>query len=164
MSNDTEMMADIVAEMGRRENSRYYPKVARNIMRQYRTRIEAAWKRERDILIYSFDPTKAAKSLAPDGSAWAIEGMESDPAWKDICAKCHDGEIEPECEYYGEPNGCNSPIYGERPKSSAAMRDALVLAVKTLFAWRRDLPYRAWHEVEAVIGTCNAVLKEGGAS
>lgn len=46
MSAATETLADIVAEMGRRENSRYYPKVARNIMRQYRTRIEAAWKRQ----------------------------------------------------------------------------------------------------------------------
>lgn len=36
--------------------------------------------------------------------------------WKEICAKCADGEIEPQfCEYYGEPNGCNSPIYGEHP-------------------------------------------------
>lgn len=56
-----------------------------------------------------------------------------DPDWKDICAKCRDGEIEPDCEYYGEPNGCNSPIYGNHPtteKSSAvgnaaAMREAL---------------------------------------
>lgn len=101
------------------------------------------------------------------GEAWKLErealAPEPDPNWKAICAKCHDGEIEPECEYYGEPNGCNSPIYGEHPKSSAAMRDALALAVKILFAWRRDLPYRAWHEVEAMIDTCNAVLKEGGA-
>lgn len=47
-----------------------------------------------------------------------------------ICERCHDGEIEPkECEYYGKPNGCNSPIYGEHPKANpgnaAAMREAL---------------------------------------
>ena len=55
--------------------------------------------------------------------------------WKETCAKCMDGDIEPrQCEYYGEPNGCNSPSYGEHPtteKSSAvgnaaAMREALV--------------------------------------
>ena len=60
-----------------------------------------------------------------------------DPDWKDICAKCMEGEIEPKhCEYYGEPNGCSSPIYGEHPtveKSSAVgngakMREALVKA------------------------------------
>lgn len=55
-----------------------------------------------------------------------------DPDWKEICEKCHDGEIEPkECEYYGEPDGCNSPIYGEHPKANpgnaAAMREALRL-------------------------------------
>ena len=52
-----------------------------------------------------------------------------DPDWKATCAKCCDGDIEPDCEYYGEPNGCNSPIYGEHPKSApvgnaAAMREA----------------------------------------
>lgn len=27
--------------------------------------------------------------------------------WKEMCAKCKDGDIEPRhCEYYGEPNGC----------------------------------------------------------
>lgn len=71
--------------------------------------------------------------------AAAMRGRESitpkpDPDWKDICAKCVDGDIEPEhCKYYGEPNGCNSPIYGEHPtteKSSAVgnaakMREAL---------------------------------------
>ena len=48
--------------------------------------------------------------------------------WKETCAKCMDGEIEPrQCEYYGEPNGCNSPTYGEHPPvgNAAAMREAL---------------------------------------
>ena len=49
--------------------------------------------------------------------------------WKETCAKCRDGDIEPRhCEYYGEPNGCNSPTYGEHPPvgSTAAMRYALL--------------------------------------
>lgn len=63
-------------------------------------RIEAAWKRERDALM-----------------------PQPDPDWKAICEKCVDGEIEPkECEYYGEPNGCNSPIYGEHPKAKGGGR------------------------------------------
>ena len=48
--------------------------------------------------------------------------------WTEICAKCKEGDIEPRyCEYYGEPNGCNSPTYGEHPPTSnaAAMREAL---------------------------------------
>ena len=68
---------------------------------------------------------------------------KSDPDWKAICERCHDGEIEPkECEYYGEPNGCNSPIYGERPKAilvnNAAIRKALNVADETaneLLSW-----------------------------
>ena len=51
-----------------------------------------------------------------------------DPNWAETCAKCKDGEIEPHnCEYYGEPTGCNSPTYGEHPPvgNAAAMRDAL---------------------------------------
>ena len=39
-------------------------------------RIHAAWERERDELIYSYDPTKAEKSRAPDGSAYALEALE----------------------------------------------------------------------------------------
>jgi len=36
---------------------------------------------------------------------------------KERCRLCFDGEIEPkDCIYYGEPNGCNSPIYGEYPE------------------------------------------------
>ena len=53
-----------------------------------------------------------------------------DPDWKAICEKCNDGDIEPDCEYHGEPNGCNSPIYGEHPKThhvvnESACREAL---------------------------------------
>ena len=57
--------------------------------------------------------------------------------WKETCAKCMDGEIEPRnCEYYGEPNGCNSPTYGEHPPvgNAAAMREALVLSSRIIGA------------------------------
>lgn len=93
-------------------------------------RIEAAEKRERDKLTYSFDPTKAGKSEAPDPSSYAMEGLQADPNWREICEKCHDGEEPPDCEYFGEPNGCNSPIYGQHPKTSGGdpsiLRSALV--------------------------------------
>lgn len=49
--------------------------------------------------------------------------------WTEICAKCMEGDIEPHyCEYYGEPNGCNSPTYGKHPPtpSAAAMYSCLV--------------------------------------
>lgn len=57
------------------------------------------------------------------------------------CERCNaDGLRDDEdCPYYGEPNGCNSPIYGKYPtdeKSSvvgnaARMREAVVLARDT---------------------------------
>lgn len=46
MSAENETIADIVAEMRKRMKSRYYPKVARNIMQQYANRFEAACERE----------------------------------------------------------------------------------------------------------------------
>lgn len=66
-------------------------------MRYYADRLEAAQKRE---------------AITP----------KSNPDWKNICAKCNDGDIEPHyCEYYGEPNGCNSPIYGEHPTAKKSL-------------------------------------------
>lgn len=57
--------------------------------------------------------------------------------WTEICAKCKDGDIEPKhCEYFGEPNGCNSPIYGKHPtaENSSVVGDVAKLreAVKCL--------------------------------
>jgi len=93
-------------------------------------RIHAAWEREKsqswhhremeELILRHEKEVAELKKLIP----------QPDPAWKAICEKCHDGDIEPDCEYYGEPNGCNSPIYGEHPKSqpignAAAMREAL---------------------------------------
>ena len=57
-----------------------------------------------------------------------------DPDWNEICAKCQDGEVEPEdCEYYGDPNGCNSPIIGRHPRAkcnAAKLREVCELALR----------------------------------
>ncbi len=29
------------------------------------------------------------------------------------CKQCADGEVEPDCPYFGEPCGCNSPTYNK---------------------------------------------------
>ena len=55
--------------------------------------------------------------------------------WKEICAKCADGEIEPTfCEYYGEPDGCNSPTRGEHTPvgNAAAVREAVVKCINLI--------------------------------
>lgn len=84
----------------------------------------------------------AASREAPLGGV----GMPSD--WKETCAKCMEGEIEPRhCEYYGEPNGCNSPTYGEHPRTppvgnAAAMRRTLL----RFLVWaQQDLWEHTWY-------------------
>ena len=32
--------------------------------------------------------------------------------WTKICADCKEGYPPKDCEYYGEPRGCNAPTYG----------------------------------------------------
>lgn len=32
-----------------------------------------------------------------------------------ICADCQEGNPPEDCEYYGEPRGCNAPTYGGPP-------------------------------------------------
>ena len=35
--------------------------------------------------------------------------------WVNICADCREGYPPKDCEYYGEPRGCNAPTYGGPP-------------------------------------------------
>jgi len=58
---------------------------------------------------------------------------EPDSNWEDTCAKCMDGEIEPlQCKYYGDPNGCNSPMYGCHPKMCSWDGGAVYMALRNL--------------------------------
>jgi len=78
-----------------------------------------------------------------------------DPDWNEICAKCRDGEVEPEdCEYYGDPNGCNSPIIGRHPRTkcdTAKLREA---ASQLASIFDCDIQFLETHAKE---------LKDGGA-
>ena len=112
MANDTETLADVSA-------------LCRDIARIYRNapsnKIEIEGLKVCDYLDELANRIDAAAKR---------EIPQLDPDWKAICEKCKDGDIEPDCEYHGEPNGCNSPIYGEHPKAqpagnAAAMREAL---------------------------------------
>ena len=89
-------------------------------------------------------------------AAREMEIPHPDPDWKDICAKCNDGEIEPECAYYGEPNGCNSPIYGQHPQSAPvgdteAMREALSALIPVAEHGLRALT----HSLNSTVGMTN---------
>ena len=56
--------------------------------------------------------------------------------WCKICADCQDGNPPEDCEYYGEPRGCNAPTYGGPPpryyeelrEENARLRAALKVA------------------------------------
>lgn len=133
MENET--IVEIAAEMRKKYSEYFDAEDVRSVLRDFANRIEAAWKREKsqswhhremeELILQHEKEVAELKKLIP----------QPDPDWKAICEKCHDGEIEPECEYYGEPNGCNSPIYGEHPKASlgnnAAIRKALNVADET---------------------------------
>lgn len=125
MSTENETVADIVASL--RDGSIYDENGCFD-SKEIADRIEAAWKRERDELVYSFDPTKAWCSKAPDSSAYAIEGMKGFEEWKrnkepstspireegdsgnPECLKKDNGDIVPQRKSFG---------------NAAAMREAL---------------------------------------
>lgn len=150
---ENEMIADIVAEKRRLadewEKSLGDQHSCVETLRFDADRIEAAWKREKsqswhhremeELILQHEKEVAELKKLIP----------QPDPDWKAICEKCHDGEIEPKCEYYGEPNGCNSPIYGEHPTAenssavgnAARLREAVALAL-TLLDLKEGVPYK----------------------
>lgn len=145
MADKQETSEDIIAEMDRVEVCAD----GEPCLRDYARRFKAAWKREKsqswhhremeELILQHEKEVAELKKLIP----------QPDPDWKAICEKCHDGEIEPKCEYYGEPNGCNSPIYGEHPTAenssavgnAARLREAVVLAL-SLLDLKDGVPYK----------------------
>lgn len=94
----------------------------------------------------------AAREIPQPGQDWR-------PDWRNICAKCMDGDIEPKfCAYYGEPNGCNSPIYGEHPTTEktsavgnmAAVRKALLYFVHDFASFRQDVEHGNLHMMQCM--------------
>ena len=100
MADTHETIADIIAEM-RGIRVREF--------QDHADRLEAAHRRER-------------------GDAAKLR--EADHNWDAICEKCSEGEPPDECRYYGEPSGCNSPMYGKHPKpfgeNAAVLRSAII--------------------------------------
>lgn len=100
-----------------------------DIIREMRDAWGAATPTAEDLAIYA-DRLEAAAKREREAHA-----PKPDPNWKDICAKCADSGCSdpPDCEYFGDPDGCNSPIYGEHPAAekpagnNAAMRKALIV-------------------------------------
>lgn len=86
--------------------------------------------------------------------------------WMEICAKCQDGEIEPkECEYYGEPNGCNSPTYGEHPiaRNNAAAWSALARIGNAIQEKMASAPCFVTEHERAIMNLCHRTFAENRA-
>lgn len=50
--------------------------------------------------------------------------MSETKDWRRICADCQEGKPPKDCEYYGEPRGCNAPTYGgPHPKYFEGLRE-----------------------------------------
>ena len=125
MADTNETIADIIAEKRRqadeierdvaekmKRNKMISDRYARELVADIRReadRLEAAHRRERG------DCAKL---------------READHNWDAICEKCSEGEPPDECRYYGEPSGCNSPMYGKHPKpfgeNAAVLRSAII--------------------------------------
>ena len=66
--------------------------------------------------------------------------MSDTKDWRRICADCREGKPPKDCEYYGEPRGCNAPTYGGPPpryyeelrEGNARLRAALKVAEDAL--------------------------------
>ena len=75
--------------------------------------------------------------------------MSETKYWRRICADCQEGKPPKDCEYYGEPRGCNAPTYGGPPpryydelrEENARLRAALkpVLECKVLSAMTAEV-------------------------
>lgn len=82
--------------------------------------------------------------------------MSETKDWRKICAACHEGEPPKDCEYYGEPDGCNARprcIHPTCDKSSqvgnaAEMYEALKAVVKVGY------PHNFQHEAPHISGYC----------
>ena len=72
--------------------------------------------------------------------------MDTSEHWAKTCLKCADGEIEPDCMYHGDPDGCNSPIRGHHPVTPygdpARLRKALENLMPLARCYIRKTPAR----------------------
>lgn len=98
--------------------------------------------------------------------------MSKTKDWRKICADCQEGKPPKDCEYYGEPRGCNAPTYGGPPpryyeelrEENARLRAALKVAEEALVKLQAIC-----RQTEYIYGrvicddALSAILDEGGA-
>ena len=98
--------------------------------------------------------------------------MSETKDWRRICADCQEGTPPKDCEYYGEPRGCNAPTYGGPPpryydelrEENARLRAALKPVLDIVIdRYTSDLYMAiAIKEAKRIYNEGEAKQKEGG--
>ena len=93
--------------------------------------------------------------------------------WTKICADCQEGNPPENCEYYGEPRGCNAPTYGGPPpryyeelrEENKRLRSALkpVLECKVLSAMTAEVRPGRSEYCATIIEKAQRIYNEGEA-
>ena len=91
--------------------------------------------------------------------------------WIKICADCQEGKTPEDCEYYGEPRGCNAPTYGGPPpvyyeelrEENKRLRSALkpVLECKVLSAMTAEVRPGRSEYCATIIENAQHIYNEG---
>ena len=78
----------------------------------------------------------------------------------DKCARCMENGLEDneDCEFYGEPNGCNAPVVGEYPKPRNAVE--MSGALEAIAESARTGSISTLTSASLVLKTCEDALKK----
>lgn len=65
--------------------------------------------------------------------------MSETKDWRKICAACQEGEPPKDCEYFGEPGGCNAKTMGKHPTCKESLQvgniSAMRKALEVMLDW-----------------------------
>lgn len=56
--------------------------------------------------------------------------MSETKDWRKICTDCQEGEPPKDCEYFGEPGGCNAPTMGKHPTCKESLQVGNAAAIR----------------------------------
>ena len=89
--------------------------------------------------------------------------MNETKDWIKICADCQEGYPPKDCEYYGEPRGCNAPTYGGHPpryyEELRAENAILRAALKPILDIEMDM-YTSSMSMEIAINEAKRIYNE----
>lgn len=91
--------------------------------------------------------------------------------WIKICADCQEGNPPENCEYYGQPCGCNAPTYGGPPpryyeelrEENALLRASLKVAEDSLVKLKTICEYTEYSYGRSICDQALAAIREKGA-